>query len=166
MPSQPATMPNTKRRAFNIGILRISAAVIVTKLAAFIPARALAAWPKTAFDEKSLHGALNALFGKLPIAATDAITIELPDIAEDGSIVPMKVSTSLPDVDSIAILAEKNPVPLIAQFNFVPEVEPAIQTRIKLAATGPVTIVSRSQNKLYTANRMIKVVKGGCGIPP
>jgi sulfur-oxidizing protein SoxY len=161
---QVAEMPNWKRRTFNAGVFRIGLAVIIAKLMALSPARALADWPKTAFDEKSLPGALNAVFGKLPITPSNAISIDLPDIAEDGAIVPMKVTTSLPEVDSIAILAEKNPVPLIGQFSFVAEVEPAIKTRIKLAATGPVTVVARSQNKLYSATRQIKVVKGGCGV--
>ena len=50
---------------------------------------------KAAFDAKSVADALRAYGGGAP-TASDAVTLTAPDIAENGAVVPLGASTSLP----------------------------------------------------------------------
>jgi len=85
----------------------------------------------------------------------------VPDIAENGKVVPIEIIADFPNVESITILSEKNPRPLVAQFNF--KVRGWVKTRIKMAGTGNVTVVVKADNKLYKTSRQVKVTIGGCG---
>ncbi len=103
-----------------------------------------------------------ALYGDAVSQPSGDIEIDAPRLAEDGAVVPLKVNVQLPGVDSIAVIAGKNPVPLIASFTLGPGVIPFITTRIKLAESSEVTVVARAEGKLYRASRFVKVVAGGC----
>jgi sulfur-oxidizing protein SoxY len=76
--------------------------------------------------------------------------------------VPIAVSTELPNVESIAILVEKNPNPLIAHVSFS-GAEGYFSARMKMGQTSDVYAVVRSGGKLYSAKQTIKVTVGGCG---
>jgi sulfur-oxidizing protein SoxY len=115
-----------------------------------------------AFQNKSLDEALSNLF-EGTAAESDKITIKAPHIAENGKVVPIEVSTDLPKVESITILSEKNPRPLVAKFNFVGNAKGWLKTRIKMGGTGNVIVVVKADGKLYKASRKIKVTVGGCG---
>jgi len=130
-----------------------------------LPTAVMADWPKAAFEAKSIEEALMALFESDEVTESDKITITVPEIAENGAVVPIEVSTQLPNIESMAVIAEKNPVPLIAQFNF-PEPENAtgwLKTRIKMNETSNVVVVAKANGKLYVARRNVKVTIGGCG---
>jgi sulfur-oxidizing protein SoxY len=94
---------------------------------------------------------------------SDAVKMKAPSIAVDGASFFIEFSTDLPDVDTLIVLVDENPQPLIAAFQITPEVEPAIVTRIKLFKTGNVRVVVRSAGQFFMTERMVKVTVGGCG---
>jgi len=124
---------------------------------------AVAAWPRAAFEADKVAGAMQALFGDQVITESEAIQIDIPKLAENGAVVPIKVSTSLPGVRSMCIFGDKNPVPLIAHFEFSPRSAPPLSTRIKLADSSNVVVAVKTDAGLYRRQRWIEVSEGGCG---
>lgn len=127
------------------------------------PGQVLAAeWNKNAFDAKSLADAMKGI--KADAAAKSAdIQIKAPDIAENGAVVPVEVTSKIPGTTSIAIFADQNINPLIAEFELSNGAEGAVSTRIKMAKTSNVTVVVKAGGKVYTAAKEVKVTIGGCG---
>ncbi|GIS88556.1 MAG: hypothetical protein CM1200mP18_12660 [Gammaproteobacteria bacterium] len=102
-----------KRRVFLNGSFAVGAIAVAAAAGLLTPRRLLAAsWPETAFDAKNEADAVKALFGDMPVVESDAITIKAPLQAENGAVVPVKASTSLPNAESIAIVVEKKTPPL------------------------------------------------------
>ncbi len=87
----------------------------------------------------------------------------MPEIAEDGSVVPVQASSNIPGTTSMAIFVPDNPNPLIADFTFLNGAEPFIATRIKMAKTSSVQIMAKADGKVYMTSKSIKVTAGGCG---
>jgi sulfur-oxidizing protein SoxY len=116
---------------------------------------------RSSFDAKTLTDALKAIGG----TAVDSkdISINAPDIAENGAVVPITVSTTLANAQEIYILVEKNPFPLAASFVLPAGTEPSIQTRIKMGQSSNVVAVVKADGKLYMASKETKVTLGGCG---
>jgi sulfur-oxidizing protein SoxY len=67
------------------------------------------------------------------------------------------------NVESISIISEKNPTPLVASFNMGAKTEGHISTRIKMGQSSNVIAVVKSGGKLYSARKEVKVTIGGCG---
>jgi len=118
-------------------------------------------WSKAAFEGKSLDDVFKALNTSTP-EKSGAISLNVPDIAENGAVVPIGLSTTL-KAEQIAILVEKNPNTLVGQFYFPAGAEPFIATRIKMAQTSPVYFLVKAEGKWYMAAKEIKVTLGGCG---
>ena len=93
-------------------------------------------WNKAAFDGKSLDDVMKAL-GASGFEKSNAITLNAPDIAENGAVVPVGVVTSL-KATQMAILVEKNPSALAAQFFFPEGAQPFVTTRVKMAQSSNV----------------------------
>jgi sulfur-oxidizing protein SoxY len=156
-----------KRRIF----LQRSAAGGVAMVAAatglLVPGQLLATWSDAAFSADNSDGALAALYGNGAsvdgIESSDSITIKAPDIAENGAVVPVSVSSSMAGVTSIAIVAAKNGTPLTAQFDLGARTLPEVSTRIKMGKTSQVIAVVTANGKLYKASKEVKVTIGGCG---
>ena len=94
---------------------------------------------------------------------TDGITLNTPEIAENGNTVPIEVSA--PGAVSIMILAAGNPNPDVATFNFGPlAASQTASTRIRLAGTQDVIAIAKMADGSFvrTANE-VKVTIGGCG---
>jgi sulfur-oxidizing protein SoxY len=125
-------------------------------------AQAAAARNAAAFDAKDLNGVVKA-FGADSAAVSNAISITGPDIAENGAVVPVGATTTLPNVQMIALLVEKNPAPLAAAFMTTPDMEPFVATRVKMGQTSDVYALVRADGRLHMAKREIKVTLGGCG---
>jgi sulfur-oxidizing protein SoxY len=142
------------------GVVAVAAAAGLLK-----PTRVLAAtWPAAAFDAKSIDDALKGLYGSAGATAdAKGITIKAPLQAENGAVVPIAVSTSLPKVDAIAILVAGNANPLVASVNLANGAEGYFSARMKMGKTSNVQVVVRSGGKLHTASQEIKVTVGGCG---
>lgn len=127
------------------------------------PSRAFAAdWNKTAFDAKALVDALKNI-GAAGAAESAEIVIKAPDMAENGAVIPIEVTSRIAGTESIALLAEKNPFPLIAYIEFANGAEGYISTRFKMGQSSVVKVVVKAGGKSYIASREIKVTIGGCG---
>ena len=120
------------------------------------------AWPTAAFEQKTEADALKALFGKTA-TVSDKISLDAPDIAENGAVVPIAVRTDLPGVTTIAILALDNPFTLTAVYRLPAGTAPSVSSRIKLAKTTTVIAVVESGGQLYSRSKSVKVTLGGCG---
>jgi len=121
------------------------------------------AWNKAAFDAHTLGDTMKALGGGEPTQSKDVAFFQTPEIAENGAVVPIGVSSSVPKTEAIAILIEKNPNMLAAVFDIPPGTEPTITTRVKMAQTSNVYALVRADGKYYVASKEIKVTLGGCG---
>lgn len=127
------------------------------------PQFALAAFNKTAFDAKSLADAFKAMGLATPVESK-SITIQAPDIAENGAVVPVGATTALTGVKQIIFLVEKNPTVLIAVFNMSDSVDAAITTRTKMGQSSDVYVVAvMNDGKVLYAKKEVKVTLGGCG---
>ena len=121
-----------------------------------------AAWPKAAFEARESNALIEMLAGSEP-AASEAITITAPDIAENGAVVPISVSTTLEDVTRISILVVQNPLPLTSTYRLTPEAIPYVSTRVKMLKTSRVVALVEAGGKSYSGEREVKVTIGGCG---
>jgi len=119
-------------------------------------------WPAEAFQKKSQKDALDALLGK-QFETTDKITLDVPEIAENGAVVPVSITTSLPNVTSITILVPNNPFTLAASYKLPDGTAPAVSCRLKMAKTSDVVAVVASDGKVYCVAKPVKVTLGGCG---
>jgi sulfur-oxidizing protein SoxY len=119
-------------------------------------------WPQNAFKQKGEAAVLKALYGKTA-EASNKINLDAPEIAENGAVVPIAVTSSLPKVTGIAILVLKNPYTLAAAYKIPEGTEAAVANRLKMAKTSKVVAVVESDGKLYSAAKEVKVTVGGCG---
>lgn len=129
----------------------------------FTPKSVHAAWPAAAFDAKKLPDALNSLFGTDKLIASSDISLAITDWAENGAVVPVTVTSTLPNIESITLLVDKNPQALVARFRLAKNVQPFIKTNIKMAETSHVIAVAKVGDKLYSARKKVKVTLNGCG---
>jgi sulfur-oxidizing protein SoxY len=152
-----------KRRIFLKRSLATSAVGIAAGAGLLAPQQILAAWNKAAFEAKELPNALEALLGSADHSESADIEVKAPDIAENGAVVPVTVTTSIADVESISIIASNNPVPLVANFILGKGAAGFASTRIKMGETGDVIAVVKAGGKLHSAKKEVKVTIGGCG---
>ena len=121
-----------------------------------------AAWNKAAFEAKNLDDTVKALGGTSAAQSGD-ISINAPDIAENGAVVPVGVTSKIPNTQAVYILVEKNPNSLAAGFGIPAGTEANVATRIKMGQTSNVHAVVKADNKFYVATKEVKVTLGGCG---
>ncbi|HSN19130.1 MAG TPA: thiosulfate oxidation carrier protein SoxY [Usitatibacter sp.] len=128
----------------------------------FKPGIARAEWNKEAFSTKSFADAVKAMGGSQPTESKD-IVINSPDIAENGAVVPFAISSKLANTQSIALLIEKNPNILAADFDIPQGTDPWINTRVKMGQTSRVIALVKAGDKYYYNAKEVKVTLGGCG---
>jgi sulfur-oxidizing protein SoxY len=119
-------------------------------------------YPEEAFKQKSDADAIKSLYGKTA-EASDKIKLDAPEIAENGAVVPVSVTTTLSDVSSISFLVAENPIVLVASYRIPAGTVPSVANRIKMAKTSKVTVLVEAGGKLYSANKEVKFTVGGCG---
>lgn len=154
---------NSRRRQILKSAGSASALGIAIAAGLLKPSQVLAVtWDKAAFDSKTVPDVLNAI-GATGAMESDQIKLKMPDIAENGTVVPVEVSTNLPGVESIVIIAEKNGTPLLAKFALSNGAAGVVSIRVKLATTTNVRVVVKADGKTYTAAKEVKVTVGGCG---
>jgi sulfur-oxidizing protein SoxY len=119
-------------------------------------------WPADAFKVKSEADALKALYGK-SAEPSDKVSLDAPEIAENGAVVPIAVASTLPNVTGIAILVLENPNVLAAAYKIPAGTQASVSNRLKMAKTTKVLAVVESGGKLYSATKEVKVTVGGCG---
>jgi sulfur-oxidizing protein SoxY len=152
------------RRTFLTETLASAVALLAAAAGWIAPRSAAAAeWPRDAYAAKTVEDALRQLYGSMAVIPSTEVKIRAPFQAENGSVVPVSISTNLPDVQSISVLVEKNPAPLAAHINLGANAVPYFSANIKMAATSDMHFVVKSGGKLYGAKQNIKVTVGGCG---
>ncbi|MEO8157359.1 MAG: thiosulfate oxidation carrier protein SoxY [Betaproteobacteria bacterium] len=151
------------RRNF-LRILAVGSAYVATFAAGWLrPLQSLAAdWNKAAFEAIVLADALRNI-GAAASTESDQIQLKAPEIAENGAIVPVEITSKLPGTQTIYIFADKNPQPLVAIFEIEAGLEPFISTRIKMGESSKVRVLVKAGGKFYVATQEVKVTIGGCG---
>ncbi|MBT8518351.1 thiosulfate oxidation carrier protein SoxY [Polynucleobacter paneuropaeus] len=142
-------------------LLKYSAVFGLMASAGLISTAQAEEWNKAAFEGKSLDDVFKALGTSTPDKSS-AVTLNAPDIAENGAVVPVSVTSTL-KADQIAILVEKNPSTLAAQFFLPAGTEAFVTTRIKMGQTSNVYALVKADGKWAMAVKEIKVTLGGCG---
>lgn len=129
-----------------------------------VPGRVLAAeWNRDAFIARNVADALKAYGSANAIDSRD-IVINAPEIAENGAKVEVDITSNIANSRSLALFADKNPMPLSAAIEFSGVALPYARIQIKLAETTRVrAVVKTADGKTYVAFREIKVTLGGCG---
>ena len=146
-------------------ILKHSAAVAaLLGTCGYLPAAFADATHKNkAFDAKSMADALKALGAGAPTPSSE-VSVQGPDIAENGAVVPLGASTTLAGVKQVLLLIDKNPSALTALFNVTPDVEPNFSTRAKMGQSSDVYAVAiMNDGRVLYAQKEVKVTLGGCG---
>jgi len=153
---------NALRRNILKGATSAGAVAVAVAAGLLKPTQALAAYNKAAFESKNLADAMTGLGVSSPADSKD-ISVKAPDIAENGAVVPVEVTSNIPGTTSIALFAEKNITPLVGNYALSGGAQPYISTRIKMASTALVRAVVTAGGKNYTAAKEVKVTIGGCG---
>jgi len=138
-------------------LLALLAAGVLNPIAAWA-----ATWNKDAFSAKNAGDALKNLGAASPQPSGD-IVIEAPQIAENGAVVPIEITSRIPNTTSIAVLVDKNPYPLVGRFDFKEGALPFLKVNAKMGETSEVRVVASAGGRHYVATKEIKVTIGGCG---
>lgn len=149
-------MLNTQtRRSFMAKILAVAAlAVLPLKL-----------WARNtqAFAATAADAAIKELLGDKSLVASDDINLKVPDIAENGAVVPVTVSTGIADVRRISLIINENPNPLSASFKILPGAVADISIRIKMGQSSDIQAIVETDTAAYMTSKSVKVTIGGCG---
>ncbi len=140
----------------------IKAVVTLSPYLALFPHSLFAAWPKQAFDARTVEPALLVLYGDNQQLPSDEIEMKLDKRIESGDSASVTISTTLSDVESISLLVRENSPPLAASFYFNPQGIPYVATRLKLAQNSEVIAVVKTAHGLYFQQQSITVIEGSC----
>lgn len=152
-----------QRRTFLKGSLASGGVALAVGAGLLTPSMVMAAWPKAAFEAKSVADAMSAIAGTSSAKDSGDIKIKAPDIAENGAVVPVSVTSGIAAIESISIMASSNASPLAASFNLSDVTEGYVSTRIKMGKTSKVIAVVKSGSGVFQASKDVKVTIGGCG---
>ena len=140
-------------------------------VAAMLPINALAerlnqtwnkAWNKTVFEATKLDEATKGLNVSTEISSKD-IEIIAPDRAENGAVVQIEITSNIANTESVTVLVEHNPTPLIGTFSFSNGALPFVITRIKMAEDSDLKVIVKADGKFFTASKKVVVLENGCG---
>ena len=147
-------------------VLQGAGTVVLMSLGNLVAPPALAAandkYPEEAFKQKADKDAIQALYGRTA-EASDKVKLDAPEIAENGAVVPIAVTTTLENVTSISFLVSGNPNALAASYAIPGGTLPAVSNRLKMQQTSNVIAIVEAGGKLYSATKEVKVTVGGCG---
>jgi len=118
----------------------------------------------------SYKAAIDAIAGGKTPKTSDKVKLKVPEIAENGAVVPVTVNIDSPMTDadyvtSIHILAAKNSNARCIDVHLTPANGKAMfSTRIKLGGTQEITaLIELSSGDYLIASQSVKVTIGGCG---
>lgn len=156
-------LPVTRRLVLRgAGSVALAGLGVVVLPAPSVFAAANDKYPEDAFKQKDSKEAIRLLYGRTA-EPSDKIKLDAPEIAENGAVVPISVSTSLADVTSIAFVVPENPNVLAAYYKIPQGTMPNVANRLKMAKTSNVTVIVEAGGKLFSATKEVKVTVGGCG---
>ncbi|MFZ0809195.1 thiosulfate oxidation carrier protein SoxY [Bradyrhizobium sp.] len=157
------SLPVTRRLVLRgAGSVALAGLGVVVLPAPSVFAAANDKYPEDAFKQKDSKEAIRLLYGRTA-EPSDKIKLDAPEIAENGAVVPISVSTSLADVTSIAFVVPENPNVLAAYYKIPQGTMPNVANRLKMAKTSNVTVIVEAGGKLFSATKEVKVTVGGCG---
>ena len=145
----------TSRRRFLQGMIALAAL-------GSLPFKLFARATK-AFEAEEIEDVYRELFGNLPIVESADIMLKIPEIAENGAVVPVSISTEIPGVETIYVLIDENPNPLSASFQIGPMSPPELSVRVKMGRSSMVRAMVKTADTVYTTGQEVKVTIGGCG---
>jgi sulfur-oxidizing protein SoxY len=155
---------NQSRRNFLKASLAMGTVAVAAGAGLLVPGRVLAAgWPEKAFSASSVQDSLKALEGTATTTASVDIKVDAPDIAENGAVVSVGVETNLANAETISVLIPNNATPLAASYILGKDTDGFVSLRVKMRKTSDVVAVVKSNGKLYSAKKAVKVTLGGCG---
>ena len=152
------------RRAFLID----STTVLTLLGLGFFPAGGFAigkekSWQQSWFENgKSIKETFAALGVGKPLM-DQRVLIQAPDTAENGAYVGIGVESSIPNIDAVAFLVEKNPGVLAGYFEIKKSKKLKLGTKIKMAETSDLVAVVKAGDNYFMNTKNVKVVLGGCG---
>lgn len=127
------------------------------------PQFAAANYNKSAFDARSVEDAVKAAGASRLVQSKD-LTLNAPDVSENGAAVTLGAATGLSGVKHLLILVEKNPAPLAALFHLNDQIEANFSIRVKMGQTSDVFLVAiMNDGRALWAKREVKIMQGGCG---
>ncbi len=144
-----------RRTLLQASLIPLSAAAGVT------PGRAIAAYPKQAFKAKQIAVALRESVGTADIAESDDIVIEMPAIASDPDLVPVRIRPGFANTEAISIIVAANPTPLAAHYRLHGP-QAYVTTRVRIAGSGDVMVVVKADGKLYSRRQAVSAGGKGC----
>lgn len=157
------SLPVTRRLVLRgAGSVALAGLGVVVLPAPSVFAAANDKYPEDAFKQKDSKEAIRLLYGRTA-EPSDKIKLDAPEIAENGAVVPISVSTSLADVTSVAFVVPENPNVLAAYYKIPQGTMPNVANRLKMAKTSNVTVIVEAGGKLFSATKEVKVTVGGCG---
>ena len=145
----------TSRRRFLTSMMTLTALCV-------LPFQLLARAAK-AFEAEEIDEVYKTLFGDLPIVKSSDIKLKIPDIAENGAVVPVSITTDIPGVETIYVVIDQNPNPLSASFQLGPKSSADISVRVKMGRSSMVRALVKTPDKVYMTGKEVKVTIGGCG---
>jgi len=154
---------NTKRRSFIKSSAAVGAFGVAVGAGLITPRAVMAAWPKAAFASTDVNSAIKNALGSSDTTASSEIALKAPEIAENGAVVPITVTSKIAGTESITLLISKNASPLTATFKMGKGAEGFVSTRVKMSKTSDLVVVVKANGKLYSAKKEVKVTIGGCG---
>ncbi|WP_424627487.1 thiosulfate oxidation carrier protein SoxY [Bradyrhizobium sp. SYSU BS000235] len=135
----------------------------VAGLAAFLAPKMLLA------DEAAVAAEIKKLYGDKKMES-GKVKLDVPEIAENGLVVPINIEVESPMTDSdyvkaVHVFADGNPLPGVVSYKFTPACGKAsASTRMRLAQTQNIVCIAEMSNgNLHMAKSNVKVTIGGCG---
>lgn len=156
-----------KRRTFLQGTLSAGAAGLAAGAGLLTPGMVIAdnhggGEMAELFKADSFDAAMEGLGAKDAAESAD-IKIKAPEIAENGAVVPVTISTGMEGVTQISMLVSENPTPLAAVFNLGEGAKAMASTRLKMGKTSDMVALVKAGDTMHMAKQEIKVTIGGCG---
>lgn len=130
-----------------------------------IPRVLLAHWPQDAFNAETLEDAILTFLGEAEEVNDEVIQFTIgspPTYAVNGATVPVEISSSLQNIQRVALLVEKNPFPLAMALEPTPAVSFPFKTMLKVAEDSEIIAMVRADDKLYRTSRYVEIDIGGC----
>jgi sulfur-oxidizing protein SoxY len=115
------------------------------------------------FATETFQQTLQQLFQDRIRSDSNLLQLDLPEIAENGAVVPLRINGSLSGIQKLYILVEKNPAPLAAEVQFSDSVSLPLSFRIKMAESCPVRVIAEINGELLQTQKWVRVIQGGCG---
>lgn len=148
------------RRNFIQNMIHLAFASLSSLL---LPKMANATWSTEKFASGEFALRFEQAFAGQSINNSSDIHIQLPNIAENGAVVPFTIDSDLEQIEHLYIWVDKNPTPLAAEFELSEKVVLPITGRIKMAESANVIVIAKQGERLLRSQKWVNVMQGGCG---